>query len=428
MEEYFNKIRKFNWWEERRINPGYVRELYERKIQKFTGNRLVKVLVGQRRSGKSYILRQIIAGLIEGGVPSANTFYINKEFLEFDFVKNYKDLEVLFDYYKETLQPRGKVYLFIDEIQNVKEWERFVNSKSQNFVEECEIFITGSNSKLLSGELATLLSGRYVEFEILPFSYEEFAAIKKLETGRASFVEYLQSSGLPELMNLPDEETKRHYVSSVMDTVLLRDVIERHSIKNPALLKDIFIYLVNNASNLVSINNIVKYFKGKNRRTTYDTLANYISNIEETFMIHRAERYDIRGKEIIGGTYKFYANDVGYRNYLFSGFGYGMGYLLENVVYLQLRRYSFDIHVGQITDREVDFIAKRHDTTLYVQVCLTVDDPKTLEREYRALEGIADNFPKMIVSLDDYQLPNSAGIAHIQAWNFENYLRSLTGN
>lgn len=425
MEDYLKKIRKFNWWDENLINPGYSRSLYAQKIKNFIGNKLIKVLVGQRRTGKSYILRQIISDLIKSGVSPENTLYINKEFLEFDFLKTYEDLERLFQYYKAQLQPEGKVYLFIDEIQNVKEWERFVNSKSQDFVEEYEIFITGSNSKLLSGELATLLSGRYVEFEILPFSYEEFIDIKDLESGRTSFLEYMQTSGLPELMNLPDQETKRHYVSSVMDTVLLRDVIERHSIKNPALLKDIFIYLINNTSNLVSINNIVKYFKGKNRRTTYDTLANYISNIEETFLIHRAERYDIRGKEIIGGTYKFYANDVGFRNYLFSGFGYGLGYLLENIVYLQLRRYSFDIHVGQITDREVDFIAKKHDQTLYVQVCLTGDDAKTLEREYRALEAIPDNFPKLIVSMDDYKLPYWEGIAHLQAWEFESYLAKL---
>lgn len=425
MEDYLKKIRKFNWWDENLINPGYSRSLYAQKIKNFIGNKLIKVLVGQRRTGKSYILRQIISDLIKSGVSPENTLYINKEFLEFDFLKTYEDLERLFQYYKAQLQPEGKVYLFIDEIQNVKEWERFVNSKSQDFVEEYEIFITGSNSKLLSGELATLLSGRYVEFEILPFSYEEFIDIKDLESGRTSFLEYMQTSGLPELMNLPDQETKRHYVSSVMDTVLLRDVIERHSIKNPALLKDIFIYLINNTSNLVSINNIVKYFKGKNRRTTYDTLANYISNIEETFLIHRAERYDIRGKEIIGGTYKFYANDVGFRNYLFSGFGYGLGYLLENIVYLQLRRYSFDIHVGQITDREVDFIAKKHDQTLYVQVCLTGDDAKTLEREYRALEAIPDNFPKLIVSMDDYKLPNRGGITHLQVWEFESHLSNL---
>lgn len=423
MKEYFEKIKKFNWWGNPNIKTGVSREFYLEKIDSFLENRLIKVLVGQRRSGKSYILRQLIEKLTANGVSPKNTLYINKEFLEYDFIENYKDLNSVFEYYKQELKPKGKIYLFIDEIQNVAEWERFVNSKSQDFVEEIEIFITGSNSKLLAGELATLLSGRYVEFEILPFSFEEFVRVNKKSNDRGSFLEFMQTSGLPELLWLSNKEAKRHYVSSVMDTVLLRDVIERHAIKNPALLKDIFIYLINNASHLISINNMVNYFKSKNRKTTYDTLANYISHIEETFLVHRAERYDIQGKEIIGGTYKFYANDLGFRNYLFSRFGYGVGYLLENSIYLSLRRHSFEIYVGNISDKEVDFIARKNDKTIYVQVSLTLDRESTLERELRALQAIPDNFPKIMVSMDEYQLPDNEGIQHIRAWEFEEYLK-----
>lgn len=426
MKEYFDKIKKFNYWEGNSIKTGFLREEYLNAIQNFFGNKLIKVLVGQRRSGKSYVLRQLMESLIKSGVPAENTFYINKEFLEFDFVKNYSDLDEVYQFFRNRNQPKGKVYLFIDEIQNVKEWERFVNSKSQDFAEDCEIFITGSNSKLLSGELATLLSGRYVQFEIFPFSFSEFVAVHKKEKNRESFLEYMQTGGLPELLWLPNEETKRHYVSSVIDTVLLRDVVQRYAVKDVALLKDIFIYLVNNASNLISINNLVKYFKGKNRRTTYDTLANYISHIQDTFLIHRAERFDIKGKEIIGGTYKFYINDVAYKNYLFSGFGYGLGYLLENLVYLQLRRNNYDCYIGNIGENEIDFRAQKGERIVYVQVSYSLAESSTLDREFRAFRAIQDHYPKVVVSMDDFKLPNREGIDHVRAWEFEDYLKKLS--
>src|SRR5690606_38067975 len=183
--------------------------------------------------------------------------------------------------------------------------------------------------------------------------------INKNQNSKKQFVKYMQTGGLPELIWLPNDETKRHYVSSVVDTVLLRDIIQRYQIKNPELLTELFVYLVNHASKLISINNIIKLYKGKSRRTTYDTSANYISFIEETYMMHRAERYDLRGKETIGGVYKFYANDAAYKNYLFGGFGHGFGYQLENLVYLMLRRYGFEVYVGNIMDKEIDFVAIR---------------------------------------------------------------------
>jgi hypothetical protein len=243
-------------------------------------------LVGQRRTGKSYILRQIAHRLIEGGVDPRNIFYVNKEFTDFDFISDYKDLEALLKLYREKLKPEGKVWLFIDEVQNIIGWEHFVNSHSQDFVESYEIFISGSNSKMLSMELATLLSGRYVNFEVFPFSYAEYIGITQKEVQKQSYIDYMESGALPELFVLPNDETKRNYISAIKDTVLLRDIIQRHSIKDPKLLEDVFVYLVNNASNLVSIVNIVNYFKSNGRKTTYDTVANYISYIENTFMIH----------------------------------------------------------------------------------------------------------------------------------------------
>jgi len=185
------------------------------------------------------------------------------------------------------LKPKGKFYLFIDEIQMIKGWEHFVNSHSQDFSEPCEIFITGSNSEMLSGELATLLSGRYVKFEIFPFSYAEYLGITKKQKSRPSYAEYMESGALPELFVLPNEETRRNYISALKDTILLRDIIWHYTIKDAKLLEDVFIYLVNNASNLISITNILNYFGSRKRKTSYDTLSNYISYLEQFFLIHK---------------------------------------------------------------------------------------------------------------------------------------------
>src|SRR5665647_186958 len=341
MEENFTALKKYNFWEGNVPELGYYRKDYTDKIFAYTGSRLVKVLVGQKRQGKSYILRQIAHRLIEGGVNPRNIFYINKEFTDFDFISDYKELEVLLKLYREKLKPEGKVWLFIDEVQNINGWEHFVNSHSQNFVDSYEIFISGSNSKMLSMELATLLSGRYVNFEVFPFSYAEYTGITRIELKKQSYIDYMESGALPELFVLPNDQTKRNYISAIKDTVLLRDIIQRHSIKDPKLLEDIFIYLVNNASNLVSIANIANYFKSNGRKTTYDTVANYIGYIEDTFLIHKVERYDIRGKETISGNCKYYINDLSFKNYLYPGFGYGVGYKLENLVYLELRRAGY---------------------------------------------------------------------------------------
>lgn len=422
MEENFKSLKKYNFWNGNVPQLGFLREHYTKNIFNYINNKLIKVLVGQRRSGKSYILRQIAHQLITTGVNPKNIFYINKEFIDFDFVGNYKDLEQLVKLYKIQLKPKGKIYLFIDEIQNISEWERFVNSYSQDFSESYELFISGSNSKMLSGELATLLSGRYVTFEVFPFSFEEYTGVTNSEINKQSYISYMESGGLPELFVLPNEDTKRNYVTSVKDTVLLRDIIQRYSIKDPKLLEDLFIYLVNNASNLLSVNNIVNYMKSSGRKTTYDTVSNYIGYIEDTFLIHKAERYDIRGKETISGNSKYYSNDLAYKNYLYSGFGYGIGYQLENLIYLELKRAGYEVFVGAMPNKEVDFVAKKADKVIYLQSAYLLIDEETIQREYSSLEAIKDNYEKIVVSLDDVQFPQNKGIKHVQAWNLQKVL------
>ncbi|PXV58859.1 hypothetical protein CLV62_1426 [Dysgonomonas alginatilytica] len=417
MDDKFASLEKYNFWNGNVPELGFTRKDYTDKIFDYTGNKLIKVLVGQRRAGKSYILRQIAHRLISEGVNPKNIFYINKEFTDFDFIGNYKDLRTLLNLYKDKLQPSGKVYLFIDEIQNVEGWEHFVNSHSQDYVDSYEIFISGSNSKMLSGELATLLSGRYVNFEILPFSFNEYVGITNATVSKQSYIDYMESGALPELFVLPNVETKRNYISAIKDTVLLRDIIQRHNIKDPKLLEDIFVYLVNNAANLVSITNIVNFFKSNKRKTTYDTLSNYIGFIEDTFLVHKVERYDIRGKDTISGNCKYYINDLSFKNYLYPGFGYGIGYKLENLIYLELRRAGYEVYVGAMRDKEVDFVAKKGDRVIYLQSTYLMADEQTAKREYAPLEAIQDNYEKFVVSLDDISLPSNEGIKHIQAWN-----------
>ncbi len=422
MDDKFNLLSKYNFWGKDMPALGYVRKIYTDKISSYSGNRLIKVLVGQRRVGKSYILRQLAARLIESGVNRENILFINCELAAFRFIQTSQDLEELVSLYREQLKPQGRIYLFIDEVQDISGWEQTINSFSQDYVDEYEVFISGSNSKMLSGELASYLSGRYVSFEVFPFSYNEYCDMRGKERSKASYTEYLQSGGMPELFVLPDQETKHNYISAIKDTVLLRDIIQRYNIKDAKLLEDIFVYLVNNASNLLSARNIANYFKSNGRRVAYDTVVAYIAYIEDTYLVHRAERYNIKGKETIAGNCKYYVNDLSFNNYLYQGFGYGVGYQLENLVYLDLLRHGFVVYVGSIKNKEVDFVAIKADKVLYVQVAYILADEQTITREYASLKAINDNFEKIVVTLDDLQLPLNEGIKHVQAWNLTELL------
>lgn len=424
MGDKFAILQKYNFWNKPVSDTGFLRTIYLEKISGFLSNKLIKVLVGQRRCGKSYILRQIISRLIKKQTNPNNILYINLEFTDFDFVRNYKDLTKLVEIYQNNLKPEGKIYLFIDEIQNIQSWERTINSFSQDYTIDCEIFITGSNSELLSGELSTYLSGRYIEFLISPFSYAEYISYLQVENNKQNYLQYINSGGLPELFNLNNENSIRQYVSAVKDTILLRDIVQRYKINDAKLLDDIFTFLINNASNLISINKIVNYFKSKNRKTSYETVANYINYLKNSFLIHQVERYNISGKEILSGTYKYYANDLSFKNYVYQGFSYGIGYKLENIIFLELQNHGFDVYIGYMRNKEVDFVAVKNSVPIYIQVSYILIDEQTINREYASLESISDNYDKVVVSLDDIQFDNKNGIKHIQAWDFEEYLLS----
>lgn len=323
-------------------------------------------------------------------------------------------------YLGSTISGQEEIYIFIDEVQLIEEWEKSVNSYSQDYTEEYELFISGSSSRMLSGELATLLSGRYVQFPVYPFSYQEYAEIRHLEQNRES---YMNTGGIPELFVLPEkQEVQRNYLSALKDTILLKDISQRYSIRAPRLLEDLFAFLVGNASNLVSIGNIVNYFKSQGRKTGYDAVAAYIGYIEDSFLAYRCERFDLRGKEILSGTAKYYINDLVFKNFLYPGTAYGVGYKLENLVYLELLRAGYDVYTGCAKEKEVDFIARKGDRTIYLQSTYMLVYEQAVRREYASLESIQDNYEKLVVSLDDFCLPSHEGIRHVRAWELHGLL------
>lgn len=302
-------------------------------------------------------------------------------------------------------------------------WERTVDSLAQNFAEQYELYITGSNSELLAGELASLLSGRYVSFEIYPFSYREYCHFHAYEQNRGSFLEYIQSGALPDLFQLKDVDSRRLYMAAVKDTILLRDIIFRYSIKDARLLEDIFPYLVNTVSNLTSVSNLVNYFGSKNRRVNYETISHYIHYLETAFLVHRSVRYQIKGKEILSGTCKYYINDLSFRNYLYSGYGYDLGFLLENAVYLQLKVEGYQVYTGALRNGEIDFVAVKGDHILYLQIAVTVMDQQVYDKEFGAFKTIDDNYEKFVVTLDEIRFPSFKGIKHLRAWELSEILK-----
>ena len=424
MIDNIQSIARYNFWDGA-PKLGFLRFNYLKKLISFEQSSLIKVLVGQRRVGKSFILRQYIDHLIKSGVEARNTLYINMEYTNFEFISTHTDLANLIDTYFDEYKIKGKLHLFIDEVQRIDQWEKIINSLSQDYTRDIAIYITGSNSEMLSGELSSLLSGRYVKFTVFPFSFDEYVGFNSIEKTRANYIDYLQNGGLPELSNLPNEETKRFYLVALQDTILLRDIVQRYQIKDTGLLLDIFSYLVNNFSTLFSINNVINYFGSKNRKTNYETVSKYIQYLQNTFIIHKCERFDLKGKELLGGNVKYYVNDLAFKNLLFSGNTHGQGYLLENLVYITLLIHGFQTYVGTMRDKEIDFVAIKNDVTIYIQVTYSLEDDSTAKREYSAFSSIKDHYEKWIVSLDDIPKKIQNGIRNVVAWELDDLLNRI---
>lgn len=420
MKEILQHLKAINYWEAKpNYNTGFIRSSYLNVLENALGNKLIKVIVGQRRSGKSYIVRQLIELLINNRETNPkNIFYLNKELFEYETIKTASDLSELIKLYEKEYEPKGKIYIIIDEVQNISDWEKLIVSLAQNPVKKYEVIITGSNSHLLSGELASLLSGRYLLTEVLPFTYNEYLDFFSLENKKENFIKYITTSGLPEIYNLNSQDVQRNYFQSLKDTVLLKDIMYRHKIRDYVLLGDLFLFIIHNVGNMTSIPSIIKYFKSKNRKADYSTISNYISYMEEAFILHQAPRYSIKNKELLSGEKKYFINDMGFRNYLYPHLIKDIGAILENIVYLHLRKAAYDIKLGYESNYEIDFYATKSNFAMYIQVAYLLASDKTIKREFGALEKIKDNFPKYVVSMDDITIQTSAGIIHERIWDF----------
>lgn len=388
------------------------RESYMRRIRPFINGELVKVMTGIRRSGKSVMLELVKQELLEMGVRAEQFISINFEDMRYLHLCTAQALHQEILTRAEGIE--GKVYLFFDEIQEVKDWEKCVNSLRVAL--DCDIYITGSNAKLLSGELATYLGGRYVEFVIYPFSFAEFLELYRPTTPQATvqqcFQQYLLFGGMPYLSRLNyQEEPVRQYLSDLYDSVQLKDIVKRNKVRDVDLLERILAYVMANVGTTFSAGSLTKFFKSEQRSVSPETVLNYIRYCCDAYLFYQVKRQDLQGKQILATSEKYYIADHGIREAVFGGNMRDINLVLENIVFLELLRRGYTVTVGKAGEREVDFVCDKRGEKLYVQVTYLLASEETVAREFGVYDSIRDNFPKYVVSMDELDLSRS-GIKH----------------
>ena len=393
-----------------------IREIYLSKIRPFYNQDLIKVIMGIRRCGKSVLLLQIIDELKEKGIEEKQIIYINFENEDYNFIKNDIDLH---NYIKEKIINEEKYYLFFDEIQYIKNWEKAINSfkSSQNV----SIFITGSNSDLLSGELATHLAGRYVSFKIYPLTFREVCELKNISEKsdiEEAFDDYITWGGMPQRFMMTDEMQTKTYLSDLYDSIVVKDIITRFGIKDLDLFNRIVEYIVTTPSQNFSADSLSNYFANKdNREVSKITLYNYLEYMSKAMLINKVDRYDIRGKRILNGKYKYYLTDLGLGQVKNIGKRQQLGAYLENIVYNELISRGYDVKIGNLEKAEIDFIATRFKEKIYIQVAYILADDNVIDREFGAYKGIEDNYPKYVLTMDKHDF-SQEGIIHKNVINW----------
>lgn len=391
------------------------RERYLKKIRGFYHKDLIKVITGIRRCGKSVLLTQIIEELRTDGVSDSQIIYINFEDYDYSFIRTGMDLH---EYIKARITLDEMFYLFFDEIQVVPEFERVINSLRMKY--NTSIFITGSNGKLLSGELATFLSGRYVSFSVYPFSFSEMCElqnISKQEVTDDLLRDYMTWGGLPQRFLMENEEQTKAFLRDVYDTIVLRDIVQRAGIKDIDLFGRVMEYLCCNPSQIFSPQSMSEYFLSIDRKVSKETIYNYLEHITSSLIMIKASRYDIRGKRILTKMDKYYLTDMGIGRIRNAGFKLEMGALLENVVYNELLIRGYEVYVGKTRNGEIDFVAIKDNKKEYYQVAYYLYDEKVIEREFGAFDGVPDNFPKYVLSFDKMDFSRE-GIIHKNVLEF----------
>lgn len=395
------------------------RDTYIDKIKKFIGKPQIKIITGIRRSGKSTVLRLLIDELTQRGVNQNQIIYINFESFANSHLTQAKSL---YEEVKSRINGPGKYYLLFDEVQEVENWEKAVNSFLVDF--DTDIYLTGSNSHLLSSELSTFLAGRYVEIPIFTLSFTEFLDFKNSYSLAGSnqpalFIEYLRKGGFPVIHTSDyDEETADQLVRDIYDSVILRDSVQRHKIRDIELLNRVIRYAFDNIGNTFSGKNVADYFKSQQRKIDLNTVYNYLHALEGAFIFYRVSRYDLKGKEILKTQEKFYLADIsllyatmGYRDRMIAG-------VLENLVFLELKRRGYNVYVGKLDQREIDFVAERREQKLYIQVAYKLESPETIDREFAPLLPINDHFPKYVITMDEFFKDTIQGVRHVHISNF----------
>jgi predicted AAA+ superfamily ATPase len=392
-----------------------IRQAYIDKIEKYLGKETIIVLVGQRRVGKSYMMKTVRDQ--KASNPDNNIIYIDKEKREFDSIRNYQDLN---QYIDEHFVASKHNYILIDEIQDITEFERSIRSFRTE--PNTDIIVTGSNAKMLSNELSTLIGGRYKEIYIQSLSYEEFLVFHQLPDNDDSLAKYIQYGGLPGLAKIGlEEDDAREYQMDIFHTVLLKDVIMRNQIRNVPFLENLVRFLADNTGKLISANSIAKYMKSQGESITSTVIINYISFLCEAYILHKVNRFDIHGKRIFETNDKFYFEDNGIRNALAGGTREGdIEKVIENIIYQHLIRLGYQVYVGQLQAGEIDFVCTKPDgQRIYVQASYIIADMATREREFGNLRAINDNYPKYVISMTPLLTRNDDnGITHLHLRKF----------
>ena len=396
------------------------RDEYIKQIVPFIDKDVIKVLTGIRRSGKSVMLKLLMEELKNIGINENQFIYINFENLKYRNLKNY---ERLYDFILNKVDDKYKsYYIFLDEIQEVEEWERCVNSLRVDEDFKFDIYITGSNAKLLSGELSTYLAGRYIEFVVYPFSFKEFFEIMKEKNKeidlKEAFQDYVKFGGMPFLHNLDyNFEASMQYLQDLYASIILKDITQRNNIRDTDLLERIINYVVMNIGNTFSATSISKFFKSENRKVATETILNYIKACEEAFLVYRVARNDLLGKKILNVNEKYYIADHGIREAIMENNQKNINQVLENIVYFEMLRRGYNIKIGKVDNLEVDFVCKKNDETIYIQVSYLLASEDTKEREFSVLENIKDNYPKYVLSMDEFDMSRN-GIKHVNLIEF----------
>ncbi len=376
------------------IRDNYLKKMIDAKDTEF-----IKIITGVRRSGKSMLLLMFRDYLLNNGTKEKNIIYINFESARYDDIKNYKDL---YKYIKEHIA-QGKTYLLLDEVQNIESWEKAINSFKVDF--DIDIYITGSNAYLLSSELSTLLSGRYIEIKMYPLSFKEYLTFNNYDNTNLNtkFNEYLKYGGLPAITTIKNnDELVLSYLNDIYNSIVKKDIIDRNNIKDTALLENIIKYLSNNIGSPISASKISDYLNSNKivEKSNHQTIDNYLNMLEKSFIMYKADRTDIKSKSLLKTLGKYYISDTGIRNTILGFRNIDEGHLLENIVYLELLRRGYRVNIGKLNDLEVDFVAENPNQIKYYQVTQTLLNEEVKKREIKSLENIPDNYEKIILTMD----------------------------